>query len=236
VATTDSHIEPNVAPIPPGWFVMGSDEGRDDEQPVHRVWIDDLALAVVPVTNAEYVRFVDATAHSAPPMWNDSKFSHPDQPVVSVTWVDAAAYCDWLSALSGRSYRLPTEAEREKAARGGLEDNAYPWGDELPDWMDATGRGAKFETPERVGQDPSNGYGLHNMGDLVHEWCSDWYQPDYYQASPDRNPPGPQEGARKVSRGGAWRHRVKVARCAARSAIPPDRMYTDYGFRVALVP
>ena len=102
--------------------------------------------------------------------------------------------------------------------------------------MDPKGRGAKFETLDRVGQDPPNGYGLHNMGDLVHEWCSDWYQPDYYQSSPDRNPSGPKAGVRKASRGGAWRHRVKVARCAARSAIPPDRKYTDYGFRVAVGP
>ena len=83
------HLEPKLAPIPPGWFVMGSDKGRDDELPVHRVWIDDFDLAILPVTNADYARFVEATAYSAAPMRNDSKFNHPDQPVVSVTWFDA---------------------------------------------------------------------------------------------------------------------------------------------------
>jgi len=100
--------------------------------------------------------------------------------------------------------------------------------------MNPKGRGATVEKPDPVGQDPPNGYGLHNMGDLVHEWCSDWYDPKYYRVSPERNPRGPEQGMRKASRGGAWRHQIKVARCAGRSAIPPDRKFTDYGFRVAV--
>ena len=90
-----------------------------------------------------------------------------------------------------------------------------------------------FDKPGVVGQDNANGYGLHNMGDLVHEWCSDWYARDYYADSPTRNPAGPPTGHRRASRGGSWRHRVPVTRCSARSSIPPDREYTDYGFRVS---
>jgi formylglycine-generating enzyme required for sulfatase activity len=100
--------------------------------------------------------------------------------------------------------------------------------------MDPYGRGEAFETPDLVGQDPPNGYGLHNMGDLVHVWCSDWYAADYFRWSPPRDPQGPARGVRRASRGGSWRHRIKVTRCAARSSLPPDRTFTDYGFRVAL--
>ncbi|MBI3328633.1 MAG: SUMF1/EgtB/PvdO family nonheme iron enzyme, partial [Nitrospinae bacterium] len=102
-----------------------------------------------------------------------------------------------------------------------------------PDWRDPHGHGEAFETPDRVGQDPPNGYGLHNMGDLVHEWCSDWYAREYYRVAPTRNPQGPSVGVRRASRGGSWRHHLKVTRCAARSSLPPDRTFTDYGFRVA---
>ena len=235
--TTDpvrSEIEPAVALIPAGAFLMGSEDEKTNERPAHRVWVEEFALAVYPVTNRDYSRFLNATARNAPPVWNDPKFNHPDQPVVAVSWFDACRYCEWIGRLSGKVYRLPTEAEREKAARGRLETKRYPWGDELPDWMDPNGRGTTLEKPDMVGQDPPNGYGLHNMGDLVHEWCSDWYDPDYYRVSPDRSPQGPPSGLRRASRGGAWRHRIKVARCAARSAIPPDRKFTDYGFRMAI--
>jgi len=225
--------EPRVARIPSGFFLMGSQEGRANERPVHRVWLDTFHLAVAPVTNEEYSLFLAATGYGAPPTWEEPRFSDPRQPVVSVTWPDAVAYCSWLSGRTGSGYRLPTEAEREKAARGGLEGARYPWGDELPDWMEPTGRGATYEKPDLVGQDPPNGYGLHNMGDLVHEWCSDWYDPDYYAVSPERDPGGPSDGVRKASRGGAWRHQIKVARCAARSAIRPTRPFSDYGFRLA---
>jgi formylglycine-generating enzyme required for sulfatase activity len=92
------------------------------------------------------------------------------------------------------------------------------------------------EQPDLVGQDPPNGYGLHNMGDLVHVWCGDWYAADYYRVSAPCDPQGPATGVRRASRGGAWRHRVKVTRCAARSSLPPNRVFTDYGFRVACSP
>jgi formylglycine-generating enzyme required for sulfatase activity len=225
--------QPVTVALAGGWFAMGSEDGRDNERPVHHVWTDPFSIAVFPVTNSDYGRFVEASGRPQPPMWRAEGFDHPDQPVVCVSWYDAMAYCRWLSEASGRSYRLPTEAERERAARGGAERLRYPWGDALPDWMDPEGKGAAVERPDRVGQDPPNGYGLHNMGDLVHEWCSDWYDADYYRSSPERNPRGPANGTRKSSRGGAWRHRIKVARCAARSSIAPDFRYDDYGFRVA---
>ncbi len=220
--------------VPAGPFDMGCESGQRDERPVHRVWVDAFQLARCPVTNMEYRVFIEATDHRAPRAWEEERFRDPQQPVVSVSWFDAVAYCEWLTETTGRRCRLPTEAERERAALGGTSW-AYPWGDDLPAGMRDGTSAPRSDKPDVVGQDHANGYGLHNMGDLVHEWCSDWYARDYYAYSPERNPAGPPTGHRRASRGGSWRHRVPVTRCAARSSIPPDREYTDYGFRVVSV-
>ena len=211
---------------------MGSETGQDNERPVHRVWVDAFELAARQVTNAEYSRFLEATKHRKPLHWDDPLFLHPEQPVVAVSWFDAAAYCEWLSRITGERYCLPTEAEWERAARGGLEGKLYPWGDEppesLPDYA------ARWKAgPEPVARYAPNAFGLYNIGDNVHEWCADWYSPGYYAATPERNPQGPAEGSRRASRGGSWRHYIKVSRCAARSSIPSEFQYADYGFRVA---
>ncbi|HTW58059.1 MAG TPA: SUMF1/EgtB/PvdO family nonheme iron enzyme [Terriglobales bacterium] len=238
---TASLVEPSLVRIPEGCFLMGSESGQDCERPVHRVWTDAFQLAATQVTNAEYSRFLRATSAVPPPFWNDANFDHPQQPVAGVSWLEAARYCEWLSSETGRGYRLPTEAEWERAARGGLEQKQFPWGDEppqsLPDYATRWLTG-----PVPVGRYAPNRLGLYDICDNVHEWCSDWYDPNYYASSPERNPrgperssvnPGPGRAARKSSRGGSWRHHVKVARCSARSSIPPEFQYADYGFRVA---
>lgn len=219
---------------------MGSDRGQDNEKPVHRVWLDEYLLAVCQVTNADFARFVRDRANLTlpPPFWSDPNFNHPEQPAVGVSWHEAMRYCDWLSANTGGNFRLPTEAEWERAARGSHEDagSLFPWGDTppqlLPGYADRCARHWK-SGPEPVALAESNAYGLYNMCDNVHEWCSDWYDPDYYAVSPERNPRGPEDGSRRASRGGSWRHHIKVSRCAARSSIPPEFRYADYGFRVA---
>jgi formylglycine-generating enzyme required for sulfatase activity len=198
------------------WFVMGSEEGGDNEQPLHRVWVDSFEIGATAVTNADYALF------APPPCRDDPRFNDPSQPVVAVSWTDAMRYCAWLG-----NFRLPTEAEWELAARGGLEGTRYPWGDDAPDDSLRTLSG-----PDRVGQRAPNGYGLYDLCENVHEWCADWYAADYYAVSPPRNPQGPESGSRRASRGGSWRHRVKVSRCAARSSLPPEFQYKDYGFRV----
>jgi formylglycine-generating enzyme required for sulfatase activity len=226
--------EPELVVIPAGDFLMGSTGGQDDEQPVHRVWVRSFAIGKFPVTNREYACFLQAAGHRPPHSWDNPRFNHPAQPVVAVSWFDAREYCRWLSRVCGQAYDLPSEAQWERAARGGVEGQRYPWGDDLPGWMNPYGRGEAVEQPELVGQDPPNGYGPHNMGDLVHVWCRDWYDADYYLQSPPDDPEGPATGKRRASRGGSWRHRLKVTRCAARSSLPPDRTFTDYGFRVIL--
>ena len=211
---------------------MGCDTGRDDEKPAHRVWVDGFELGVFQTTNAEYGQFLSDTHRPPPLLWENPKFNHPEQPVVAVSWFDAASYCDWLSHVVGRPCRLPTEAEWERAARGGVEGEAYPWGDSPPESLPNYANRWKT-APECVGLYSPNVYGLHNLGDNVHEWCADWYDAAYYAVSPERNPQGPPTGSRRASRGGSWRHHIKVTRTAARSSIPPEFKYADYGFRVA---
>jgi sulfatase modifying factor 1 len=225
-------LEPMMERIPEGWFAMGCKIGRDDEKPVHRVWVDAFEMAAYQATNAEYARFLAATGGAPPPFWNDANFNDPQMPVVAVSWYEASSYCQWLSGMTGKRYRLPSEAEWERAARGDHEGLLYPWGDAPPETVPDYVKRWKLG-PEPVGLYPPYSYGLYNMGDNVHEWCSDWYDGSYYARSPARNPQGPKSGTRKASRGGSWRHHIKVTRTAARSSIPPEFQYADYGFRIA---
>jgi formylglycine-generating enzyme len=217
------------AAIPAGRFLMGSDDGQDDERPVHGVEVNGFECAVCPVTQAQYADFLQATGHERPREWPGS-ISVADLPVTGVSWVDAQAYCRWRTDAAD-PMRLPTEAEWEYAARGGLEGARYPWGDEIPAWVPNGGRGS-LAGPWPVTLGEPNGYGLFGIGANIHEWCADWYAAHYYAESPISNPSGPSSGLRKSSRGGAWRHAVTVSRCAQRSRIDPAFRYTDYGFRV----
>lgn len=217
--------------LPGGRFLMGSTL-RPDEGPVRAVTVGPFAVSLTPVSNAEYGHFLAATAHEPPRFWEDPRFNAPAQPVVGVSWFDATDYCAWLSALLGRRCRLPTEAEREFAARGGAEGVRYPWGD--APWREgpfAPGA-AGTDRPLPLGSTPPNGYGLFHMAENVHEWCSDWYSPAGYAGLPAVDPRGVPAGERRASRGGSWRHHVKVSRIAARSSLAPDRRYNDYGLRV----
>jgi formylglycine-generating enzyme required for sulfatase activity len=221
---------PEMVLLPGGIFLMGSDSGREDEAPPHEVELRRFYMARYGVTNGEFARFLAQAGSPPPPCWNQPPFDSPNQPVVAVSWYEACSFCEWLSGLTGERYSLPTEAEREYACRAG-SSTAFPWGNETG--RDTGGYGARWSggAPEVVGG-PPNAFGLCNLADNVHEWCWDWYDRDYYRRSPSVDPRGPESGTRKVSRGGSWRHRVKVTRSTARSSIPPGFRYTDYGFRV----
>jgi formylglycine-generating enzyme required for sulfatase activity len=208
--------------IPAGSFQMGGmwcsitsggtclEKKPDEKNPPHTVTLDAYTIDQYEVTNAQYAECV-AARQCRPPDFDN--FNHGEAyygarayanyPMTLVTWYDAEAYCTWRGA------RLPSEAEWEKAARGGLELKFYPWGDEEPDCILGAVNGAQSEKCHpgdtlHVGSFAANGYGLFDMAGNVSEWVNDWFQEDYYTVSPSVNPPGPETGATKVIRGGSF--------------------------------
>jgi formylglycine-generating enzyme required for sulfatase activity len=220
---------PRLVSVPGGRFLMGSEHGRDDERPVHHVELAPFAIGRTPVTCAEYAPFLAAGLADPPPWWRAASFCAPEQPVVGVTWWDATAYAGWLSSCDGGTWRLPTEAEWERAARGGFESAPTAWGDALPDGEVPTG---PLEGPWPVGRGTPNSFGMMDAGTIVHEWCLDVYRADAYRPAGLAQPSSPGRPLRRSSRGGSWRHRVRFSPPSARSSLPPGFRYADYGFRV----
>lgn len=200
--------------IPAGEFLMGSDKqkdpnARDDELPQHRVYLSEYAIARVPVTNAQYKRFVDATGYAKPSHWTNGEIPTglENHPVVNVSWNDAQAFCQWAKV------RLPTEAEWEKAARG-ADGRIYPWGNEPPTAAHANFSPSGFQSFLRgfqsattpVGKYPLgvSPYGLLDMAGNVWERVADWYDAGYYKNSPSKNPVGPPSGSYHGARGGCF--------------------------------
>ena len=255
---------PNLARIPAGDFLMGAADAADDQRPVHRVYVSEFFIGRLPVSCEEYARFVRATGYPAPAVrglpliaaggrdgvfkdlalpyvWTDNEppASHGSHPVVLVRYEDAAAYCAWLSDSLERRFRLPTEAEWEKAARGGKEGQRYPWGNDIDGsrcnfLVDPAAKAQRGTRP--VGTFPPNAYGLYDMAGNVWEWVSDWYGGDYYATSEPRDPVGPSDGQMRIIRGGAWvNDDITMLRCAYRHQVPPDTYAYSVGFRVVSV-
>ena len=176
-------------------------------------------LGRTPVTNREYAPFLAVGRAPEPPWWRDERFSAVELPVVGVSWADAMAFCAWLSETAGGVWRLPTEAEWELAACGGLMSPRTAWGDRVPPDEIPPG---PLEAPWETGRGPPNGFGLCDMGTIVHEWCLNWHEP---------LPPAPAP-PRRASRGGSWRHAIRWSAPSASSSLPPEFRYSDYGFRV----
>jgi sulfatase modifying factor 1 len=184
----------------------------------------DFCLGRTPVTNREYAPFVACGRAAAPPWWSDPDFSSPLQPVVGVTWDEAMAFCAWLSEMAGGQWRLPSEAEWEFAACGGLVAPRTAWGETIPPGEIPEG---PLAGPWEAGRGTPNGYGLCDMGTIVHEWCLDWREPELPAAAGLR---------RRAGRGGSWRHEIRWSSPSAKSSLPPDYRYSDFGFRVLREP
>jgi serine/threonine-protein kinase len=227
----EGKVGPGMVFIPAGEFIMGDDEGDDDEKPERAVFLDEFCIDKYEVTNAQYKECVDAGDCNPPARTSSpshlSYYDNPEfdyYPVIWVTWDDAQTYCQW----GGK--RLPTEAEWEKAARG-TDERLWPWGDSEPDasklnlcdvncayeWKEShLDDGYSDTAPVGSFEAGKSPYGVYNMGGNVREWTADWYVPDYYVDAPDRNPPGPSSGIGMVLRGGSWRSNIPVARSTYR--------------------
>jgi serine/threonine-protein kinase len=226
--------------IPAGTFQMGSESGAADERPVHWVTLSAFWMDQTEVTNAMYALCV-AAGDCSPPGHTSSytrgsyygNSSYADYPVIYVDWYQASAYCAW----AGR--RLPTEAEWEYAARGGLERAAYPWGDESPVCTTGAENGAQYwdcspDDTIAVGSFSPNGYGLYDMAGNVAEWAADWYGP--YSSAAAENPSGPASGVGRVLRGGSWDDNGNSLRVSFRSWYYPVSSNSNGGFRCARSP
>lgn len=240
-----AEIEPlacSMVMIEGGECLRGSNAGARDEKPRHKVFIRPFALDVHPITNEQFVRFLEVMGGEKDSNNNDmiflkeSRIKRPGgklniesgyarHPVVGVSWYGACAYAKWVGK------RLPTEAEWELAASSGFEENIYPYGAKIERTQ------ANFFSADTtpVMSYPPNAYGLFDMAGNVYEWCEDWYSYNYYehsQTEPD-NPKGPQQGVYRVLRGGCWKSLVDDLRCAHRHRNNPGTMNRTSGFRLA---
>jgi formylglycine-generating enzyme required for sulfatase activity len=235
--------------VPAGAFKMGDDSALAREKPVHVVNLGAYYISKFEVTNREWKKFRDDPGYDDPKYWPNGRVVPRDQipywtqannhgggtpgsddyPVIGVNWDAATAYCAWLSAKTGQRYRLPTEAEWEKAARG--TERRPP----LVDRSSANFVGAQtFDTVMPVGHFSGNPspYGAFDMAGNVMEWCQDWYDRDYYSVSPRENPTGPATGAYRVVRGGSFFVEVFDLRATSRSmAWPSFQAHRMIGFR-----
>ena len=236
-----------------GKFAMGSNVS-DDEKPIHTVYLDTFWIDQTEVTNAMYAAFLNELGNQSEggATWLDTggeysdeyvhtvlssgewqpKSSYGNHPVIKVSWYGARAYCEW----AGR--HLPSEAEWEKAARGGLEGKQYPWGNEDPVCTPGASNGAQYGrcsgATVETGLFAPNGYGLYDMAGNVWEWVADRYDENYYNNSPSNNPEGPTSGDYRVRRGGSFYFNDGYVGSANRGRDFPNNPRYDRGFRCAM--
>jgi len=223
--------------IPAGEFLMGSalGEGRTDERPQRKVYLDAYEIDVTETTNDDYLKFIHSTRRKEPiNPYSDKKLSTEpnigDLPVVQITWYDAVDYCRWVGK------RLPTEAEWEKAARGD-KGFIFPWGSDSPKPKEVNFQknweGTNTLWPVGSVSQNSSPYGVKDMAGNVREWTNDWYSSDYYSLGINKNPKGPQKGILKVIKDGSWHSFKADIRSAARGKGGFALKTDGIGFRCA---
>ena len=230
--------------IPAGPFTMGSDDGPHNERPAHTVTLDAYSIDRYEVTLGLYRKFLEEGKYDAPPTWDDEAATLVgDRPAIGMRWESAAAYCRWAGK------RLPTEAEWEKAARG-TDGRRYPWVEMQP-FVDIANYNRGMWVSETItlmavpggleGMSVRHGlkeggkspFGVFHMAGNAAEWVADWYERDYYQKSPERNPSGPMAGEKRVLRGGSWADVPSALRTTARFSAEPNFEDRTIGFRCA---
>jgi formylglycine-generating enzyme required for sulfatase activity len=231
----DSSKGPEMVWIATGSFKMGANNGFSNEKPVHKVFLNKFAIGRYEVTFAEYDKFAKATDRTKP---EDEGWGRGNNPVINVSWYDAVAYAKWLSQQTGQSYRLPTEAEWEYAARAGT-NTKYWWGNDVginnancndcgSEWYD--------KQPIPVGSFKENSFRIYDTVGNVWEWVHDIYHSNYYSISPSINPKGPSEGQYRTQRGGSWLDDARSSRAANRDSNSPEYSDNNIGFRLLRQP
>jgi formylglycine-generating enzyme required for sulfatase activity len=244
---------PRMVSIPAGWFLMGTSDSQvmemcnkeqwaiewyeDDlfrvEKPQHKVYLAAYEIGLHPVTNMEYFRFVWESNYKVPKGWQGFRFPEglDKHPIANITMADAMAYCEWLGKKFGGTYRLPTEAEWERAARGATS-RIYPWGNDFDPWRCNTLESSKGGTTQVGSYTPAGDspVGCVDMAGNVYEWTSSRLVS--YPYTPTPPPPEPGERVRYVVRGGAYYYSRKLARCSSREGIPKDYISPALGFRM----
>ena len=273
---------PVMVTVQGGSFDMGSNNVNSDETPLHKVTISSFKMSKCEVTVAEFAAFINATGYrtdaeksdssmvfcggvnswkqTGSVTWRDDEEGHRrnnkdwNKPVVHVSWNDAIAYCQWLSHQTGKTCRLPTEAEWEYAAGNGSKHTTYSWGNYAPGkndrvanvrdetihpkygrWEDPkfTGYNDGYFFAAPVGSYAPNDFGLYDMSGNVWEWCNDLYDQNYYATSPVTDPQGASKSDYHVIRGGGWRNDQNGCRVAFRGNRLPNSHRGSVGFRVA---
>lgn len=218
--------------IPGGTFYIGSDNHQPAASPRHPVTLNAFYMDQHEVTNRQYHDFCMATGYKFPEFWGmeiyKSSLEFPDHPVVGVSHFEAGEFAEWAGK------RLPTEAEWEVAARGGLNDISYYFGEKADHALARYNDPEAIKGPVKVGSYQPNAYGLYDMSGNVWEWVSDWYDEDYYRESPECNPPGPERGSFKAFRGGGWHSGPGCIAVHRRNALPEFWVDMAGGFRCVM--
>ena len=242
-----------------GSFEMGSEKGESDEKPMHTITLSNYFIGKYEVTVGQFRKFIAVTGYKTSAdinggsyLWNGSQwklqaginwefdalgFKRPEteenHPVIHVSWTDALEYTKWLSSVTGKAFRLPTEAEWEFAARGGMSSNGYTFAGSNDINQVAWSLDNKSNQTFPVGKKQPNELGIYDMTGNVWEWCNDWYDADYYAKSPSTNPQGSKSGLFKVIRGGSWGGLSNFNRVTFRYRYFPGNRGKFNGFRIA---